>query len=401
MKFVGLISGTSADGVDAVLLDVEEGTDARRPGVRQLGATHTPMPRWLADELREAMADRASTERVAHLRLHVTRAFILATDALLEATVTEPAEVTAIGCHGQTVWHRPPDEDDPGTSLQLLDPALLAAESGVPVVSDFRSADLAAGGHGAPLVAWSDALLFGDRGRVRALLNWGGIANVTRVAPGTDLPPLAFDLGPANALIDEACRRASRGAEAYDAGGARARAGRVDDALLDALLADPYFTREPPRSTGKEHFGAALVERVVGAWGQHGDETPDRSGRWNDLIRTFAELTVRTSAEGIRRWLPGADEVLVGGGGARNPVLLDGLAAALAPTPVRALTAADSPSGVDASSRESAAFALLAWAFLTGRPGNLPEATGAEGRRVLGSFTPAPDRPFRILPDPR
>jgi anhydro-N-acetylmuramic acid kinase len=415
------MSGTSADGVDAVLLGVEEanGPDAP-PAVRQLAASSHAWPGDVARRLAGAMADQATTSGIARLRRDVSEGFAEATRTLLEAAEVDASEIAALGCHGQTVWHIPRgadeggdgrrDEPGAGTSLQLLDPALLAARTGVPVVSDFRSADLAAGGEGAPLVSFSDPILFAAEGRVRAVLNWGGIANVTRVPPrGTPrpgatpeggeqnavssaaLPPLAFDLGPANALIDAAVQLATGGEETFDEDGAHASAGEVDDDLLRDLMADPWLDRKPPKSTGKERYGAPWVRELMEARGLRPDSAP---AGWNDFIRSLAEFTVRSTAYGIERFLGHVDEVLVAGGGARNAVLLAGLEAALAPVPVRVLAATDGPSGVDATTREAAAFALLAWAFLRGRPGNVPEATGAVGPRVLGSYTPAPDRPM-------
>jgi len=397
MKLIGVMSGTSADGIDCVLLEVGEG-GGERPQVRQLAASTAPWPPWTAKQLAAAMADQATTSGILHLRHDVSSGFADAVRALLAEADVEAPDVAAIGCHGQTVWHRPPAHETLGASLQLLDPALLAAETGVPVVSDLRSADLAAGGEGAPLVSFSDPLLFAAEGRTRALLNWGGIANVTRVgAGGTDLPPLAFDLGPANALIDAAVGLATEGAETFDEGGARAAAGRVDDDLLRDLMADPWFDREPPKSTGKERFGVPFVRELVDARGL-GPTSPAEG--WNDLIATLTEFTVRTTAYGIERFLGEVDEVLVGGGGAKNAVLMQKLAEALPDVAVRPLAASDGASGVDATTREAAAFALLAWAFLTGRPGNVPAATGADGPRVLGSWTPAPGRAYPPPLDP-
>jgi len=215
---------------------------------------------------------------------------------------------------------------------------------------------------------------------------------VTRVsAPGSEVPPLAFDLGPANALVDAAVTIASGGEETFDDRGERAAEGRIDEDLLRDLLADPWFDRPPPKSTGKESFGEHFVREIAKSRGLH---VGSPSAGWDDLIATLAEFTVRTTAYGIERFLAEVDEVLVAGGGARNDTMMRGLAAALAPTPVRMLEPADSTSGVDATTREAAGFALLAWAFLIGRPANVPLATGAAGPRILGSFTPAPGRTF-------
>lgn len=396
MRLLGLMSGTSADAIDGALLEVVTDTPdaAEVPQVRQLAAASVPWGPLTAQMLHRAMAGRVVAPLVGSLRHEVSEAFAGCVHAVLETAGVAPRDVDAIGCHGQTIWHRPPSHETPGSSLQLLDPAVLAAETGIPVVSDFRSADLAAGGQGAPLVGFSDPLLFSAPDRTRALLNWGGIANVTRLpSAAAPRPPLAFDLGPANGLLDAAVALATAGEERMDVDGARAAAGETDEDLLRDLMADPWFDLEPPKSTGKERFGAPLVERLAE---ERGLERGGPPAGWNDFIRTLAEFTIRTTAWGIRRFVGEVDEVLVGGGGAKNPLLLGGLAAALAPTPVRPLEASDGRSGVDAGTREAAAFALLAWAFLMGRPGNVPEATGAGGSRVLGSFTPAPGRGFHL-----
>jgi anhydro-N-acetylmuramic acid kinase len=331
---------------------------------------------------------------VALLRREVTLAFAGAAAELLRDAGVTAAEVDALGCHGQTVWHEPPGPGTrhgaatPGTSLQLLDPALLAARTGVPVVSDFRSADLAAGGQGAPLVPWPDQVLFAAEGAARALLNVGGVANVTRVPPReSGEAPLAFDTGPGNALMDEAVRLATGGAGNRDTDGAMAAAGAVDPTLLARLLADPFFQLDPPRSTGRERFGAALVRELAGELGL----SPGSDG-WADLLATLAAFTVESAAAALERWvLPrGVVSVVVTGGGARNPVLVAGLRARLAPLPVE--TGAAALGGVDPDAREAAAFALLAWAYLEGVPGNVPGCTGASGPRVLGSWTPAHGR---------
>jgi len=248
------------------------------------------------------------------------------------------------------------------------------------VISDFRSRDVAAGGHGAPLVPWVDGLLFAVAGRSRVLVNVGGMANLTRVGPhGSGQPLVAFDTGPGNALIDAAAEAASDGADTFDRDGARAAAGRIDEAWLDDLLGHPFFAVAPPKSTGRETFGRLFLEERVRRWGVRGT-------RWNDLIATLTALTARTIADAVTRWaLPlGVDEVVVTGGGASNPVLLRLLAEALAPRPVIGGRSA----GIDPDAKEAIAFAALAWAHAMGLAGNVPGVTGASGPRILGSRTP-------------
>jgi anhydro-N-acetylmuramic acid kinase len=240
---------------------------------------------------------------------------------------------------------------------------------------------MAAGGEGAPLVPWVDRLLFSIPARRRVLLNIGGMANLTWLPPrGEEAPVLAFDTGPGNALIDAAVGLATGGAESYDRGGALATRCRVREELLTELLEHPYFSRRPPKSTGRELFGEPYVEALVRRF-----EVVDDEG-WADLVATLTALTARSIASAIQRWvLPhGVDEVIVTGGGVHNPVLVGTLAESLAPVPL--LTG--EVLGVDPDAKEAVAFAALGWAFLRRIPANLPEVTGAAGPRVLGSYTP-------------
>jgi anhydro-N-acetylmuramic acid kinase len=289
--------------------------------------------------------------------------------------------VDAVGSHGQTVWHRPPAEGRRGATLQIGDAATIAERTGIPVVSDFRSRDVAAGGHGAPLVPYVDRLLFSLPDRSRALQNIGGIGNVTRVPPrGSDEPVFAFDTGPGNALIDAAVELATGGRLTFDRDGQLAARGRIDDALLADLLRHPFFAAEPPKSTGREEFGRPFVARLTTALEPEGDAD------WLEIVATLTELTARTIADAYRRWLlpRGLDEVVITGGGARNPTLVRRISELLHPLPVLTGDAL----GVDPEAKEAVAFAVLAWAHLRGIPANVPSATGAAGPRVLGSYTP-------------
>ena len=379
MRIVGLMSGTSLDGVDAALVEIEGETteDVRVHVVRSITldydearrvAIHAGIVSGTAEALCGLHADLGEWMAEAVLRV------------CAEAGVGTES-VDAVGSHGQTVWHRPPAEGKRGATLQLGDAATIAERTGIAVVSDFRTRDVAAGGQGAPLVPWVDRVLFAVPERGRALQNIGGIGNVTRVPPkGSAEPVFAFDTGPGNALMDAAVEIATGGRLSYDRGGLLAARGEVDGALLADLLRHPYFAAEPPKSTGREEFGRPFVERLVEAVRPEGDQD------WLDLVATLTELTARTIADAYRRWvIPlGVDEVVVTGGGARNPTLVARIAALLDPLPVRD----GSVLGVDPDAKEAVAFALLAWAHLRGIPANVPEATGAAGPRVLGSFTP-------------
>lgn len=387
-RLIGLMSGTSLDGLDVALVRVEEGSGAR-PGWTLEAFISRPYPPERRARLLEAIT-AGTPPALARLHADLGEWFAEGVIDLLDGAAVDPRDVTAIGSHGQTIWHEPPAGGTRGVTLQLGDPATLAARTGIDVVADFRAADVAAGGEGAPLVPWPDHLLFSVPGRGRIVLNIGGIANLTWLPPGGDpAEVIAFDTGPGNVLIDHATVLASGGQDSFDAGGRRAAAGRVLPDVLRDLLADPFFDRPPPRSTGRERFGPARVEQLAARLGL---EQPGDAG-WNDLLATLAELTAVTLAEAIHRWVPvaGLHEVLIAGGGSHNRHLVARLGAALQARGIAApLRTGAEALGVDPDAREAVAFAILAWAHLEGRSANLPQVTGAAGPRVLGSFTPAP-----------
>lgn len=374
-----MMSGTSLDGVDAALLEVG-GTTPGTFSWQLLGfhsESYLPEER---DSIRRAIEGGGPAE-LARLHAVLGERFARCALAGCARAGVDPESVAAIGSHGQTVWHDPPFGDGRGATLQLGDPSTIAEITGIPVVSDFRTRDVAAGGHGAPLVPWPDRLLFSAPDRPRALQNLGGMANITWLpAASGDEPVLAFDTGPGVALIDTAAELATDGRRTFDADGELAAAGQVDEELLEQLLQHPFLHRPPPRSTGREVFGSAFVERLVECW------APRTSRDWAGLVATLTAFTAASVAEAFRRWvLPrGVSEVLLAGGGALNPVLAEMISDRLAPVPVRGLSAL----GLDPEAREAACFAVLAWAHLRGLPANSPESTGASGHRVLGSLTP-------------
>ena len=370
--YVGLMSGTSLDGISAAVARFTPiGADAF--DVELLGFyvhEYAPAQR---DRLLAAMRDGSARE---YCRLAVDFGGWLADAAvavLAEAGVAR-ADVRAIGSHGQTLWH------EPGHSTWQLDaPAVIAERTGLAVVSDFRVRDVAAGGQGAPLVPIADALLFGG-GRWRALQNIGGIGNVTVVPPdGTLASVRAFDTGPGVGVLD-AVVRALDPALRYDRDGLIAARGRVLQPVIDHLLADAYFAAEPPKSTGRELFDAAYVQRFIAQCRTEGDVSDA------DIIATATAFTAATIADAYRRFIPEPiTEALVSGGGAKNPVLLSMVRAAVAPLDVVTFDARY----FDGEAKEAVAFALLAHLHLEGIPGNVTTATGARGRRVLGMLTPA------------
>lgn len=353
--YVGLISGTSADGIDAVLAEF-----GPQGAPRLLAGLTEAYPQDLRRELLAFMHGEYRGDPVDQL-LRLERVlgerFAAAATAVLAKAGVEIGGVTAIGSHGQTLRHRPPD-----STLQAGDPNLIAARLGRPVVADLRRMDIAFGGQGAPLVPAFHRAAFGSDAEVRAVVNIGGIANVTVLSPA-ELS--GGDVGPGNALLDAWC--AEHGGAEFDRDGALAASGRVDAGLLDALRTDPFFAKPLPKSTGRELFNRGWLARAL---------RPGLAPA--DVQATLAELTASTIADALRQAQPA--RVLVCGGGARNGHLMRRLAALLAPIPVTTTAAL----GVDPDLVEATAFAWLARETLAGRAGNVPAATGAARAVVLG-----------------
>jgi len=385
VKLVGLMSGTSLDGIDAALLEIGGSTASGVSAPWELLAFVTvPHAEGRRERLRAAAEDRLTTSALC--RLHVELGHWLAdgVEAVCRRAGVAPGALEAVGSHGQTVWHDPPVGGGEGASLQIGSAAVLAERTGAPIVSDFRARDLAAGGEGAPLVPFADRFLFSAPDRRRALQNLGGMANVTLLPPlGSDEAILAFDTGPGVVLLDAAARMATAGRLSCDEDGRLAAMGAVDGRLLEALLGTPFLDRPPPRSTGRELFGTPLVARLARER-ELVEGLPEEG--WPDLLATLTAFTARTVGDAYRRWVVprGVDEVFLTGGGAHNPALVRALGAELGTLPVRP----GRELGMDPDAREAAAFAVLAWAHLRGEPANVPAATGARGPRVLGSFTP-------------
>jgi anhydro-N-acetylmuramic acid kinase len=378
--FIGLMSGTSLDGIDGVLADFESGGAGAAAPLRVLAHAHADFPPALRAELlalNHSSADEIHRGALAANAL--ARACAGVVEALLAASGVARAEVVAIGCHGQTVRHRPTEFDGLGYTVQLGAPALLAELTGIDVVADFRSRDVAAGGQGAPLAPAFHRAVFATLGRAAAVLNLGGIANLTAIdAEGSTL---GFDCGPANTLLDRWCA-ASTGRR-FDAAGSWAATGRVDARLLAALLAEPYFALAAPKSTGRDLFDEAWLEARLAA-----AEARQRLAA-QDIQATLAELTARTCAEACRAYAPAAAEVIVCGGGARNADLMARLARLIAPKGL----VASGERGLPVDQVEAAAFAWLARAFTRREPGNIATVTGAAGPRLLGALYPAGREP--------
>ena len=417
---LGLMSGTSVDGIDVALVRIAPSIKENAAHARLENFITVPFPAAVrAEVLRIAEGARVSPGEISQLNFRLGRIFA---DAALRACRkfgVRPRHLEVIGSHGQTVFHqgRPsPFLGQPvASTLQIGEPAVIAAITGVTTVGDFRPADMAVGGQGAPLVPFVDYLLYRDARRGRAVLNIGGIANVT-VIPKAASPRsvMAFDTGPGNMVIDALVRHFTSGRRSYDAEARMASRGKLLPALLDALLAEPYFRQAPPKSAGREQYGRAYVEKIL-AWGRR------RRARPEDLVRTATMLTALSIAAALNRWValparkgPGAaapeasvrgarrvDEVrfsrstrspisqlLVSGGGARNPLILAQLSAALGEIEV----VPTEDLGLPGDAKEAFIFAVLADETMHGRPANLPSATGAKRPAILGKICYPPPR---------
>ncbi|GAA0710644.1 anhydro-N-acetylmuramic acid kinase [Dokdonella soli] len=365
--YLGLISGTSADGIDAALVRFE-------PRLQVIAAQTMPYPDSLRERVLALATSRAAItlDDYGRLDVEIGEHFADTAQALLRAAGIGPSAVSAIGSHGQTVRHRP--HGALPFTLQIGDPSVIAERTGILTVADFRRADLAAGGQGAPLLPALHAAVFADPAVPRAILNLGGIANVTVLCASHDV--LGFDTGPANCLLDAWAARHL--GTPRDDNGAWARSGRVDTTLLARWLDDPYFAAVPPKSTGREVFNLDWLDARLPA-----GLAPA------DVQATLLALSARSIVDALRAHGRGAREVYACGGGVHNPMLMDALRSEL--PDVRVDTTA--MLGLDPDYVEAAGFAWLARARLSGEPGNLPAVTGARGPRLLGAVYPAPSLP--------
>ena len=359
--YVGLMSGTSLDGVDAVLADLS----GPRPVL--LGNAHVPFDPLLRRELLALNSSGADEiERAARAGNELAQRYADAVAAVLAKSKVPPSSVRAIGSHGQTVRHRP----ERGYTTQIGNAARLAELTGIRVVADFRSRDVAAGGQGAPLAPAFHAAVFAQAGESRVVLNLGGIANLSFLPPQGAVT--GFDSGPGNCLLDLwAARQLGK---PHDEGGAWAAAGTLIPALLERMLCEPYFAAAPPKSTGRDLFNDGWMQGML-----RGGEDPQA------VQATLLELTARSVADAVLRHCRGARRVIVCGGGTKNGALMRHLAALAAPSTLEA----SDRHGIDPQLVEAAAFAWLAQRALDGKPGNLPSVTGAREARVLGAVYPA------------
>jgi anhydro-N-acetylmuramic acid kinase len=367
---LGIMSGTSIDGVDYALCEMGPGR------IRLRALWSATYPRSIQRRLHEAARGDANSWELAQLHHDLGRFY-----AARARAKTLRRQVAVVGVHGQTIFHRP-SRKAPAT-FQLGEPAYLAEMLGVPVVSNFRAADLAAGGQGAPLATLFHKLVFAQRGQHVCVNNLGGISNVTSIdwRRGDEPRLRAFDTGPANVLLDLAARKLSRGELSCDHNGTWAAQGRVHEPLLREWLEHPFFRRKPPKSTGRELFGEPFLQAALPRMRQA------RLSRF-DMLATFTALTARSLASNYRLHLPSSpDTVILTGGGAANPALRGNIQAELQRISPATQVQTSEDYGWRLQSIEPAAFALLAWLRLQGKPGNVPETTGARRSRMLGQIT--------------
>ena len=374
-RVVGLMSGTSVDGIDAALVEISGTGPSLRLG-SVLASIEMPFPPGVPERIHALFS--GTTDEVCRMNAVLGELFADAALAAIAEAGLSPADVHLIGSHGQTVYHVPRNGPGEPSSLQIGEISVIAERTGITTVGNFRPRDIAAGGEGAPLVPYVDWALCHQPDRTVVLQNIGGIANATVVTPEIgDL--LAFDTGPGNMIVDAAAALATDGTMTYDEGGRLAPACRPDRDLVNRLLQDDYFLLPPPKSTGREYWGAQYVRRVVGENGI----TPGAQ-----LVADMTELTAQSIHDAYARFiLPGRsiEGVYLSGGGARNPVLRRRLEELLAPVPV----CQSDTLGLPVDAKEAIAFAILANETICGTPANVPSATGARGPRVLGAICPA------------
>jgi anhydro-N-acetylmuramic acid kinase len=381
MLVLGLMSGTSADGIDIALARISGAPP--RVKARLLNHTAVRFPaRVRAEILRVAEQQPITAGELSQLNFRLGQLFAEAAKTACKRFRAAVSSVDLIGSHGQTIFHQGVPANYLGaptaSTLQIGEAAVIAAQTGVTTVADFRPADMAVAGQGAPLVPYADCLLYSDRKQGRASLNLGGIANVTVIPAGSRERVFAFDTGPANMLIDALVAHFTRGRKKFDDGARMAQAGRAIPALLNELMRDPYLKKAPPKSTGREYYGGAYVKRVLALGRRH-------RAKPNDLIRCVTIFTALSVVDALNRFVARKtkmDQLIVSGGGARNPLIMAQLAAALPGIEVLS----SSRLGVPEEGKEAFAFALLAYETFHQRAGNVFSATGASGPAVLGKI---------------
>ena len=389
-RVVGLMSGTSVDGIDAALVEIG-GTD-EAPEVRLVAFEDRPWPEEVRRQIFPLFRpETATVDKIGYMNFLMGEIYARSVSSVVEKAGLTLADIDLIGSHGQTIWHAPEVCGKDGFpvrfTVQIGEGSVIAARTGVPTVSDFRVADMAAGGQGAPLVPFSEYLLYRRPGETILLQNIGGIGNMT-VLPGDEGPEAvyAFDTGPGNMIIDAVVSALTGGAKTYDAGGAMAAEGRVDEALLAMLQQDPYYDMPLPKTTGRELFGVQYVGKILDYQRAHGLSDAD-------VLATVTDLTAWSIADGYARYvLPRrqAAELVVGGGGSYNATLLGFLRTRFAPYGVEVRTQEDL--GWSSDAKEAVAFAIMADCCVREKPNVLPSVTGAKAAAIMGKISLPPVR---------
>ncbi len=379
MIVIGLMSGTSADGVDVAICDI-----CGEPGSMTAellhGATYEYEPAMRQRILACCDPAESRVDQIAALHVDLAEVFAQRTLETIEQAGMAPGDIDLIGSHGQTLWHNVLPSGQVNVSLQIVEPAVIAERSGITTISNFRASDIAAGGQGAPLTSYVDWLLLRHPSHWRAIQNIGGMGNVTFLPPLADdtSQPIAFDTGPGNALLDIAVAHITDGVQNFDRDGRLAGQGRVNEEWLEELLGHPYYARDYPKTTGRETFGTAAALGLVA-------EAQGRGITSSEVIATLTALTATNIADAYQRFAPAPiHEVILGGGGRHNPVMVGLLRQLLAPAAV--MTHEDI--GMDSDFKEALVFAVLAFETWHGRPASLPAMTGARHASILGQITP-------------
>jgi anhydro-N-acetylmuramic acid kinase len=378
MRIAGIMSGTSLDGIDVAVIDITgSGFKAK---INVLASHSVPYPKKVREALLSVSNTSSQTGDISRLNFLLGELYAEAVEETAERAGIPMNSIKLIGCHGQTIFHEGQAAQYLGkkvaSTMQIGESSIISERTGIDVISNFRERDIAAGGKGAPLVPYLDYMLLRHRGRGRVAVNIGGIANISAIPPNTNTDRLiAFDTGPGNMVIDQLVARITLGRQTFDRDGGFASRGQADPKLLAKLLRDKYYRAKPPKTAGREQFGAEFVTKLL-----------DTELSTEDLIATATALTAESIALGIRNFvLPEmrVDEIFVSGGGTHNPTLMALLTKAMDPIPVRM----SSEVGLDVDAKEAVAFAVMAYETAHSRPSNVPKATGAKRPVVLGKLT--------------
>jgi len=390
MKTIGLISGTSVDGIDSVIVDISDNIDDNDPvRLDVLRFATYPYPEGVRDRILDVSSpDSSSVNKICHLNAYLGELFAGAAIQIVKETGMSLEEIEVIGSHGQTIQHLPRPADECGivvtSTLQLGEPSIIAERTGVTTVADFRPRDMAAGGEGAPFAPYAHYRLFCHPAKQRIITNIGGISNLTYIPAGASAEQvIAFDTGPGNMVIDQLIRQLTNGVMTYDEGGQRAAKGTCHNALLAWLMAHPYLERKPPKSTGREDFGAPFVTRLY-------EQSRQLGVSEHDLFATATAFTVETIVKSYETFLPlekdgrNNPEIIFCGGGVKNQTLMTLLQQRFAPIPISSVERFN----ISSDALEAITFALLARETILGKPSNLPGVTGATHPVVLGKIVP-------------